>query len=106
MDAFQIEYLCFGGTLILAGLAMIVSYTASYPWWRDLLGRMMVTYAAAEVAMSTLLMITVVFRFGPDWFRPLWFALQTIITGCFVFQTWTIVKLRRARSRARKGGPE
>lgn len=97
MTGFQIEYLCFGGSLTLSGLVMIVTYTVSFPWWKDLLGRMMIVYASAEVAMSTLLMSTVVFRFGPEWFRPIWFALQTILTGCFVFQTWIIIKLRRAR---------
>lgn len=97
MSDFEILYLVFGGGVILSGIAMLVTYTASFPWWRDLVGRMMVTYAAVELCMSALLMSTVVFHVGPHWFRGVWFGLQALLTFTFAFQTWTIVKLRRQR---------
>jgi hypothetical protein len=97
LSSFQVEYMIFGGVLILSGLLMIVTYTVSYPWWRDLLGRMMVTYAVAEITMATLLAVTVVWETGPTWFRPAWFTLQCMIAGCFLYQTWTIRKLKRER---------
>jgi hypothetical protein len=97
LSSFQVEYLIFGGTLIVSGVLMIVTYTLSYPWWRDLLGRMLVTYAAAEITMATLLAVTVVWQTGPTWFRPAWFTLQSMISWCFLYQTWTIRRLKRER---------
>lgn len=95
MKTFEIEYTVFGLFLITAGLAMIVTYTLTNPWWRSHLGRMMVTYAAAEVIMSSLLFATVVFHMHPTWFRNFWFALQVIVGGTFWYQTFTIVRLHR-----------
>jgi hypothetical protein len=97
VNSFQILYLCFGGFVIVSGLVMIGTYTLSYRWWRDLVGRMMVTYAGAEIVMSFLLLLAVVFQVGPHWFRALWFILQGIVGGCFCFQTWTILRLRHRR---------
>lgn len=99
MHAFEIEYSIFGGFVILAGLTMIVAYSVTNPWWRTHLGRMMVTYAAAEVAMSSLLMFTVVFHWAPHWFRAIWFGLQTVVGLTLCYQTFTIVRLHLERRR-------
>lgn len=102
LNTFQVEYAWFGGSVIVSGLLMITMYSLSYPWWRDLVGRMMVTYASAEITMSTLLMVTVVFQTGPTWFRPAWFILQSIVAWCFLFQTYTILRLRRRREQEKR----
>lgn len=106
MNSFEILYLCFGGFVCLAGATMIVVYTVAYPWWRDHLGRMMVTYAAAEVAMAAILLLAVVAHIGPHWFRVLWFILQAVVGGCFCYQTWTIIALQRARRAHREEAPD
>lgn len=97
MHAFEIEYLVFGGFNITACLVMIVVYTVTTPWWRNMLGRMMVAYAAADMIMASLLMATVVGHFAPHWFRTAWFALQTVVGAIFWFQTAMIIKLHRER---------
>lgn len=97
MDAFRIAYLVFGTSICVSGLTMIVTYSRAFPWWRDPIGRMMVVYAGAEVIMSALLTITVVTRSGPHWFRTIWFLLQVVLTFCFIYQTRTILKLKRER---------
>lgn len=102
MNYFEILYLVFGSFVTLAGVVMIAVYSASYPWWRDHLGRMMITYAAAEVCMSAILLVTVVGHVSPFWFRAVWFGLQIIVGCTFCFQTATILRLRRQR-RAQEG---
>lgn len=97
MSRFQLHYLIFGSYIIAAGLIMVVTYTLTNPWWRNLVGRMMVTYAVAEIVMSTLLMVTVVGGIAPHWFRAAWYALQVIVGTTFLFQTWMILKLHRER---------
>lgn len=102
MTQFEELYLGFGSFVITAGLVMIIVYTLTNPWWTDLLGRMMITYASAEVIMSSLLMMSIVFHFSPYWFRFAWFALQTLLGCTFWFQTYVIIRLhqrRRARER-------
>lgn len=102
MDGFRIVYLCFGSFVCLAGLSMILIYSLSYPWWRDTVGRMMVTYASAEILMSLILLLAVVAHMSPHWFRNLWLLLQAIVGACFVYQSWTILRLRRNRVSLRK----
>lgn len=97
MDDFVTMYLCFTGFLIVSGLIMIVTYSLSYPWWRDWLGRLVIIYASAEIAMSAMLCSAVVFRVNPTWFRAAWFALQLVIGLVFCAQTAAIVRLRRGR---------
>jgi hypothetical protein len=99
MHAFEIQYLVFGGFNIVACVIMMVTYTITNPWWRTHLGRMMMTYAAAEGIMAALLMSTVVFHFAPHWFRAVWFVLQSIVGLTFCYQTSTILKLHRQRVR-------
>lgn len=95
MTAFRIEYAVFGSLVILSGLAMIITYSVTNPWWKTHIGRMMVTYAAAEICMSTLLMVTIEFQIAPVWFRGVWFALQSLVSICLTYQTWTIVRIHR-----------
>lgn len=102
MDDFVLMYMCFTGFLITSGLAMIVTYSLSYPWWRDWLGRLVIIYASAEIGMSAILLAAVVFRINPTWFRAAWFALQIIIGLVFCAQTAAIVRLRRGRRRRRE----
>lgn len=97
MSDFEILYLVFGTFVTAAGIIMIGTYSASYPWWREHIGRMMITYAAAEVFMSLILLVTVVGHVSPLWFRAVWFGLQTIVGATFCFQTAMIVRLRRRR---------
>lgn len=104
MTGFQIQYMIFGTYVIVSGMCMVLVYSLTNPWWRSHLGRMMVTYAGAEICMSALLMITVEFQVSPHWFRAVWFALQTVVGSVLVFQTHTILKLHReAVRRAQKG---
>lgn len=100
MSSFETLYLIFGSFIISAGLIMVTTYTLTNPWWRTHLGRMMVTYAVAEILMSGLLMMTIVGHFAPHWFRAAWFTLQTIVGATFWFQTVTIIRLHR-RTRAK-----
>lgn len=97
MNAFRIAYLVFGSFICVSGAAMIVTYSRSYPWWRDSMGRMMVVYAGAEILMSGMLTITVVAQTGPHWFRAVWFALQILVGSCFCYQTLAIIRLKRGR---------
>ena len=95
MDAFRIFYLIFGSAICITGTMMILTYSRSFPWWKDPIGRMMIVYAGAEVLMSALLTITVVTQISPHWFRLAWFILQVVLSGCFVYQTLTIKQLKR-----------
>lgn len=97
MISFEILYLIFGTFVISAGVIMIAVYSLTNPWWRTHLGRMMITYAAAEILMSALLVSTVVWHFSPYWFRAVWFVLQVVVGCTFWFQTITIIRLRRRR---------
>lgn len=97
MSGFEIAYLCFGSLVILPGLTMIAIYTATNPWWNNHVGRMMIAYAATEIAMSLLLMLTIVTHLHPYWFRIAWFALQVNLGVCFSYQVRVIVKIHRAR---------
>lgn len=97
MTEFILMYLCFTGFLVTAGLTMIVTYSLSYPWWRDWLGRLVVIYASAEIGMSAILCLAVVWHINPAWFRGVWFALQAIVGLTFCAQTAAIVRLRRGR---------
>lgn len=97
MDAFRIAYLIFGTFICVSGVVMITTYSLSFPWWRDPLGRMLVIYAGAEVLMSGMLTVTVVAQTGPHWFRAVWFVLQIIVGSCFCYQTSTIARTRRDR---------
>jgi len=106
MNDFEIAYLIFGTFVIISGVTMIVTYTATNPWWKDHLGRMMIAYAATELAMSSLLLITVEFHTGPHWFRIAWFCLQTILGLCFCYQTRLIVNIHRQRRREREEAPQ
>jgi hypothetical protein len=99
MTAFRVEYAIFGSFVILSGLVMIVTYSLTNPWWRSHLGRMMVTYASAEILMSTLLMVTIEFQVSPIWFRDVWFALQTAVGLCLCYQTSAIIRLHRETKR-------
>lgn len=106
MSGFEIAYLCFGSFIVLAGLTMIVTYSLTNRWWLSHIGRMMITYASAEVIMSLILTLTVVLHLHPIWFRAVWFLLQMILGGTFVYQTVVIVTLdqrRRAREEDRYG---
>jgi hypothetical protein len=94
---FEILYLCFGTFVTASGVAMISVYSATYAWWRNHVGRMMVTYAGAEVLMSLLLLLTVVGHVSPLWFRAVWFGLQAAVGGAFCFQTVLLVRLHRQR---------
>lgn len=105
MSEFNLVYLCFTGFLVTAGLAMIATYSLSYPWWREWLGRIVIIYASAEIAMSAILCLAVVFHIGPAWFRTVWFALQTVVGCTFCAQTAVIIRLRRQR-RQREPRPE
>jgi hypothetical protein len=97
MHAFEWMYLGFGSFITLSGITMVVTYSVTNPWWRSHLGRMMITYAVAEILMSTLLMVSVVAHFSPLWFRGVWFALQVTVGVTFCFQTSTILRLHRAK---------
>lgn len=97
--SFETQYLVFGGFVISAGIAMILTYTLTNPWWRTHLGQMLIVYAVAEVAMSALLMSAVVWHFSPHWFRGVWFGLQTVVGGTFWFQTAVLIRIRRERVR-------
>jgi hypothetical protein len=97
MDAFRIAYLIFGSFICVSGTTMIVTYSRSYRWWHEPVGRMMVIYAGSEVLMSGMLTITVVAQTGPHWFRAVWFALQILVGCCFTYQTVTINRLRHDR---------
>jgi hypothetical protein len=101
VNGFEIMYLIFGSFIISAGIVMVVTYSATNPWWRTHLGRMMITYAVAEILMSSLLMTTVVGHIAPHWFRGVWFGLQTIVGCTFWYQTFTIIRLHR-QARRRK----
>ena len=94
---FILMYLCFSGYLITSGLAMIVTYSISYPWWRSWLGRNVIIYASAEIGMSAILCLAVVWHINPAWFRGVWFALQVTVGSTFCVQTATIIRLRRRR---------
>lgn len=97
MSNFERLYLIFGSFIILSGVVMILTYSLTNPWWRNHVGRMLVTYAAAEILMSALLMSAVVWHVSPGWFRAVWFTLQVIVSGTFCFQTVLIVRLHRQR---------
>jgi hypothetical protein len=97
VTGFEIAYLCFGSFIVLAGLIMIATYSLTNRWWQTHVGRMMVTYAAAEVLMSLLLTVTIVLHLHPIWFRGAWFVLQLIVGATFCYQTAAIVKLHRQR---------
>lgn len=97
MTRFEVAYLCFGSFIISAGMAMVTTYSLTNPWWRTHLGRMMITYAVAEIGMSALLMSAVVWHVSPHWFRLVWFGLQAAVGGTFWFQTFTILRFYRQR---------
>ncbi len=97
MNSFETTYTIFGSFVISAGVVMIITYSLTNPWWRGHIGRMLVTYAAAEVIMSALLVSAVVWHTSPHWFRAAWFTLQTVVGCTFWFQTATIVRLYRTR---------
>lgn len=99
--SFENWYLVFGSFVISAGIVMVATYSLTNPWWRTHIGRMLITYAVAEILMSALLMSAVVWHVNPHWFRGAWFVLQAIVGGTFWFQTFTIVRLHRQRLRAR-----
>lgn len=99
MVKFEVLYLIFGSFITSAGVIMVITYSLTNPWWRSHIGRMMITYAVAEILMSVLLLITVVGHVSPEWFRGVWFGLQVIVGCTFWFQTFTIIKLHRAKRR-------
>lgn len=104
MNEFETLYLCFTGFLVTAGLTMIVTYSANYPWWKSWLGRIVIIYASAEIAMSVILCLAVVFHIGPVWFRGVWFALQALVGSTFCVQTAVIVRLRQSRKQQEQQG--
>lgn len=99
MNEFVQMYLGFTAFLVTSGLTMIVTYSLSYPWWRDWLGRLVIIYASAEIGMSAILCLAVVFHINPVWFRGVWFALQAVVGLTFCAQTVAIVRLRTGRRR-------
>lgn len=102
MSTFEILYLIFGTFVVSAGAIMILTYSLTNPWWGNHLGRMMVAYAGAEVVMSLILLVTVVGHISPEWFRVVWFGLQTLVGCTFWFQTVTIIRLHRQRRAQRR----
>jgi hypothetical protein len=105
-ESFEIEYICFTAWVVLTAVGMVITYTVSYPWWRSLLGRLVVAYALADSAMATLLCVAVVTRTGPSWFRWAWFGLQAVLGTTFLVQALAIGRLReerRAKERAEVG---
>lgn len=99
MTSFEIMYAIFGSFVTSAGIVMVITYSLTNPWWKTHLGRMMITYAIAEIIMSGLLMFTVLTHISPEWFRGVWFALQTIVGMTFWFQTSVIIRLHREKRR-------
>lgn len=99
MGSFEAWYLLFGTFVVSAGVIMVTVYSLTNPWWRTHLGRMLITYAVAEIMMSALLMSTVVWHFSPHWFRGVWFGLQFVVGCTFWFQTFIIIRLHRQRVR-------
>lgn len=102
MITFEVLYLIFGSYITTAGTAMVIIYTLTNPWWKTHIGRMMITYAVAEILMSVILMITVIGHVSPEWFRAVWFALQVVVGTTFWFQAVTIIRLHRERRRTEK----
>jgi hypothetical protein len=98
MTKFEVMYLVFGTFITSAGVVMVLTYTLTNPWWKTHIGRMMITYAVAEILMSALLMATVVWHVSPEWFRGVWFVLQTVVGCTFWFQTYVIVRLHQQRT--------
>lgn len=103
-NQFILLYLCFTGFLVTSGLTMIMTYSLSYPWWRDWLGRVVIIYASAEIGMSVILCLAVVWHVNPAWFRGVWFGLQAVVGLTFCVQTAEIVRLRRRRRRQKPQG--
>lgn len=104
MSEFNLMYLCFTGYLVASGLTMIATYSFSYPWWRYGLGRIVIIYASAEIAMSAILCLAVVWHISPVWFRGVWFGLQAVVGTTFCVQTAEIVRLRRRRRQRERQG--
>lgn len=103
-NQFILMYLCFTGFLVVSGLIMILTYSLSYPWWQSWLGRNVIVYASAEIGMSVILCLAVVWHVNPAWFRGIWFGLQATVGLTFCIQTATIVRLRRSRRRQEQRG--
>jgi hypothetical protein len=97
----ELTYGISGTFTSLAGLAMVLVYSLTNPWWRSHTGRMLITYAVAETGMSAMFAAAVVLHMNPIWFRWLWIGLQATV-GCVLwYQTALIVHLtRQARESA------
>ena len=96
MTGYEKLYAATGSYIILAGVLMIVVYRITTPWWRNPYGRMLITYAVAEIAMSVLLMAAVLGHLNPWWFRYAWSVLQVIVGSVLCYQTFAIIKLHRS----------
>jgi hypothetical protein len=95
-------YLVSGFFTSLAGFTMILVYSLTNPWWRTLVGRMLITYAVAETGMSLIFALAIGFQINPLIFRYLWVGLQASV-GCMLWlQTSMIIVLAVRRRRRRR----
>lgn len=100
MTGYEILYAFTGSYIILSGLAMILAYSLTNPWWTNQYGRMLITYAVAEIFMSALLMAAVILHLNPWWFRYTWSSLQVVVGSVLCYQTVAIIRLHRKQRQA------
>lgn len=95
----ELLYLISGSFTSAAAFFMIVIYSLTNPWWTNHVGRMLITYAVAEMGMSMIFALAIGFHINPVLFRYLWVGLQAVV-GCVLWgQTWIIFTLWRRRRR-------
>lgn len=95
----ELMYLFSGIFTSLAAFLMIVIYTLTNPWWTNHVGRMLITYAVAEMGMSLIFALAIGFHINPVVFRYLWVSLQFTV-GCVLWvQTWMIFVLWQRKRR-------
>jgi hypothetical protein len=98
----EIVYGISGAFVALAGIAMMVTYTLTNPWWNNHTGRMLMTYAVAETGMAAIFALAIMGHLNPIGFRWVWVTLQATVGVVLCYQTAMILRIhRRARRTAR-----
>lgn len=96
----ELLYLISGSFTSAAAFFMILVYSLTNPWWTNHVGRMLITYAVAELGMSLIFALAIGFHVNPVLFRYLWVGLQAVVGGTLWLQTWMIFLLWRRKRKA------
>lgn len=98
MINFYGSLMCLTGCLLFLGVYSAMPFiTGRTPWWRNKIGRMMVTKAAAIAGLMLITIVMYLADLDPDWVRSVRGVFAAVVGVMMVYQTRLVYNLQRGR---------